>query len=113
MIPNLPVSDMVVTVKAREIQRALVAEMQRDTATAARHLLAAGHLELVLAEDYQAAGEDEMALRSKISAASCFWRAGLTPEASRLFGEVRRDHPEQSDTVAHLLGELARDYPPP
>ena len=46
------VSDMLVTVKSREIQRALLAEMRGDQAAAPRHFLAAAHLELVLAEDY-------------------------------------------------------------
>jgi hypothetical protein len=43
---------MLVTVKAREIQRGMLAEMRGDRADTERHLLAGAHLELVLAEDY-------------------------------------------------------------
>jgi hypothetical protein len=43
---------MLVTVKSREIQRALMAEIRRDRESATRHFLAAAHLELVLAADY-------------------------------------------------------------
>jgi hypothetical protein len=47
----VPVSDMLVTVKSRELQLGMLAEMRGDRTGAARHLLAAGHLELVLADD--------------------------------------------------------------
>jgi hypothetical protein len=113
MITNpVAVSDMLVTVKAREIQRALVAEMRQDKVAATRHLLAAAHLELVLAGDYQGIGDGEMVVRSKISAASCFWRAGLAAEANRLFAEIEQTYPDQAKTLADLRAELARDYAP-
>ncbi len=51
-MPSSPVSDMLVTVKSREVQRGMLAEMRGDRAAASRHLLAAAHLELVLADDY-------------------------------------------------------------
>jgi hypothetical protein len=41
-----------------------------------RHFLAAGHLALVLADDYEQVGETELAIRSRLSAGSCFWRGG-------------------------------------
>ena len=45
------VSDMLITVKSREVQRATLAEMRDDRKEAAKHFLAAAHLELVLADD--------------------------------------------------------------
>src|SRR5205823_6522007 len=52
------------TVKSREVQRALLAEMAGDRSGARRHFLAAAHLEMVLAEDYATAGAPELAIRS-------------------------------------------------
>ncbi len=66
-----PVSDMLVTVKSPEVQRALFAASAGDREAARRHVLAAAHLELVLAHDYDEAGGPDLALRSRISAASC------------------------------------------
>src|SRR5438094_236782 len=62
------VSDMLATVKSREVQRALLAEMAGDRAAATRHFLAAAHLEVVLAEDYAAAGAADLVLRAGLSA---------------------------------------------
>ena len=77
------VSDMLMTVKSREVQRGMLAEMQGDRSSAARHFLAAAHMELVLAADFDACGDTELAMRSRLSAASCFWRAGRLPDRSR------------------------------
>ena len=52
---------MLVTVKSREIQRAQFAEMAGNQEVARRHFLAAAHLELVLAHDYDEAGEPVLA----------------------------------------------------
>ncbi len=71
-----PASDMLVTVKSREVQRGMLAEMRGDRPSAARHFLAAAHLELVLAADFDEIGDADLAVRSRLSAASCFWRAG-------------------------------------
>src|SRR5207302_2092555 len=90
------VSDMTATVKSREVQRALLAEMAGDRAGAARHFLAAAHLELVLAEDYRQAGADDLALRSRFSAASCFWRAGDLARARSVLDALLDAHPEQA-----------------
>ena len=60
------VSDMLVTVKSRQIQRAMFAVRAGDREAARRHFLAAAHLELVLAHDYDLAGEPDLALRSRI-----------------------------------------------
>ena len=73
---HAPVSDMLVTVKSRELQRGMLAEVRGDRPDATRHFLAAAHLELVLADDYAQAGQAGLALHSHVSAASCFWRAG-------------------------------------
>ena len=105
-----PVSDMLVTVKSREVQRALLAEMRQDRAAAVRHFLAAAHLELVLADDYRQAGEGELALRSEMSAASCFWRGGEREEAEALLQSLLRAHPAQATEIQQVSEELAREY---
>ena len=105
------VSDMLVTVKAREVQRAMLAEMRGDRKEAAKHFLAAAHLELVLADDYAQAGQPELALRSGISAASCFWSAGDPDRARPLFEELRQAYPAQADAIREVVEELERDYP--
>jgi hypothetical protein len=101
-----PVSDMLITVKSREIQRGLLAEWARDNAGATRHFLAAAHLELVLAADYEQVGEDRLAFRSRLSAASCLWRAGQTTEARELFAALERETPGQAEEVRRTLGDL-------
>jgi len=90
------ISDMAATVKSREVQRALLAEMAGDRSAAARHFLAAAHLELVLAADYAAAGVEDLALRSRISAASCLWRAGEVARARTLLNELVQAVPTQA-----------------
>lgn len=107
---SFPVGDMAATVKSREVQRALLAEMAGDRAAAARHFLAAAHLELVLAEDYAQAGADDLALRSRLSAASCFWRAGQVGQARTLFDELIRRYPEQAGRIQQVVAELSQDY---
>src|SRR5262245_57778613 len=104
-----PVSDMLVAVKSREIQRGLLAEMRRDPA-AARDFLAAAHLELVRAEDYAAAGEPSLGQRSRISAASCFWRAGQIDRARQIFTDLLQADPSAADVQA-LQSELEQHYP--
>jgi hypothetical protein len=106
-----PVSDMLVTVKAREVQRGMLAELGSDPARAARHFLAAAHLELVLANDYSQAGQDDLALRSRLGAASCFWRAGQIESAHTLFDALVHDDPTQADNVERVRAELEQDYP--
>jgi hypothetical protein len=107
------VSDMLVTVKSREVQRAMLAEMRGDRKEAAKHFLAAAHLELVLADEYAQAGQPELALRSGISAASCFWSAGQQERARPLFDELLQSHPTQADVLRQVVEELERDYPVP
>ncbi len=107
-----PVSDMLVTVKSREIQRATFAEMAGDQETARRHFLAAAHLELVLAHDYDEAGEAALALRSRISAASCLWCGGEIAQGRQALETLRMQQPAQSTEIERVLAELTRDYPP-
>ncbi len=99
-------SDMLVTVKSREVQRATLAEMQGDTDRARRHLLAAAHLEQVLADDFEQAGDHDLAFRSMISAASCLWRAGQQEQAHEIFELLKRNSPARSDEVEQVEAEL-------
>lgn len=105
------ISDMLVTVKAREIQRGMLAEWQGQRASAARHFLAAAHLELVLANDYAEAGDKEAAYRSRISAASCLWRGGLSARAREELAALLRECPEQEHSVEEVLKDLVKTYP--
>jgi hypothetical protein len=108
-----PISDMLVTVKSRELQRAMLAEMRGDQTGAARHLLAAAHLELVLADDYAQADQWDLALRSRVSAASCFWRAGQSDQAHELFEAMIQEHPTQEHEIREVIAALEHDYPKP
>jgi hypothetical protein len=110
---HAPVSDMLVTVKSRELQRGMLAEMRGDRTGAARHLLAAGHLELVLADDYAQAGQLDLALRSRLSAASCFWRVGRSDHAHELFEATIQEHPAQEQEVREVIVALEPDCPTP
>jgi hypothetical protein len=100
------VSDMLVTVTSREIQRGVLAKMRGDRAQTERHLLAAAHLELVLADDYTRACNDDLAFRSRLSAASCFWRAGYPDRARPLFAGLAQDFPAQAAEVQEAVDEL-------
>jgi hypothetical protein len=103
-----PVSDMMLTVKSREVQRGMLAEMRNDRTGAARHFLAAAHLELVLASDYAEAGQEDLACRSRISAASCLWRAGRTAEAREQFDAAMREFPMRAAAIQQALVELEK-----
>lgn len=106
------VNDMLVIVKSREFQRAMFAEAQNDKPGASRHFLATAHLELVLAEDYRAVGDEYRVVRSLISAASCFWRGGQPEQGEFVFERIAREYPKETATVQELREELLRDYPP-
>lgn len=105
-----PVSDMLVTVKSRELQRGMLAEMRNDATSAARHFLAAAHLEMVLADDYAQVGQSDLALRSHLSAASCFWRAGDTEQARKCFAILMQENPRQKAAIQQIIAELENDY---
>jgi hypothetical protein len=97
---------MLLTVKSREIQRGLTAAMCGQLGDAKKHFRAAGHLELVLADDYEQAGETELARRSRISAASCFWRAGEDLDAQAILDELLQVDPSRAGEIQDLIGEL-------
>lgn len=103
--PGAEWSDMLVTVKSREMQRAMVAETWGDRVAARRHFLAAAHLELVLA------GDTQLAVRSRVSAGSCFWRGGEVQRAREQFGALIDDHPERAGEVQETVRELEQEEP--
>jgi hypothetical protein len=102
------VSDLTATVKSREVQRGQFAEMSGDHAAAARHFLAAAHLELVLAEDYAQSGPGDLALRSRIGAASCLWRTGDVAQSRTRFAAAAKDHPRQAAAIRQLVADLEK-----
>jgi hypothetical protein len=107
------VSDMLVTVKAREIQRALFAEMQADRDAAVRHFLAAAHLELVLAADYDELEEHNLAFRSRLSAVSCFWRGEQFDRARRLIEQLNEAYSGRSEAICKVVEDLETNVPLP
>ena len=100
------VSDMLITVKSREVQRGMSAAMGGRPSNARNHFLAAAHLELVLAGDYEEAGETELARRSRISAASCFWVAGETNEAQAIFDDLLQTEPQRAGEIQEVIDDL-------
>ena len=101
-----PVSELLIIVKSRDIQRAMFAEMAKDPDRAAPHFLAAAHLELVLADDYAEAGKDSLAFRSKLSAASCLWRGGESKRARAVFNTLIKEHPGKEQLITSAVAEL-------
>ena len=101
-----PVSDMLMTVKSREVQRGMLAEMRGDRPSAARHFLAAAHLELVLAADFDEIGDADLAVQSRLIAASCFWRAGDPLSARGLIENLLESHPERVVMIANHTSHL-------
>lgn len=106
-----PVSDMLVTVKSREVQRGMLAEMGHRETDARRHFLAAAHLELVLADDYEQAGDAELARRSRISAASCFWRGGDPDRAQAIFDALMAEAPDRVAEIGEIIRDLEQNGP--
>ena len=106
-------SELLVTVKAREVQRGAVAEMSGDGAAAVRHLLAAAHLELVLSDDYLAAGDEDLALRAGLSAISCFWRAGEKHQAQTTSEDLRESFPHRQNEIQQTVDELQQSCTSP
>jgi len=91
----------------------MLTEMRGDRTSAARYLLAAAHLELVLADDYEQSGQLDLAFRSRLSAASCFWRAGKPDQARELFEYMIQDHQTKEQAIREVIAALERDYPKP
>ncbi len=106
-----PVNNLLATAKSREVQRAMLAEMRGDRPRAELHFLAAGHMEMVMAADYASAGEDALSLRSRLSAASCFWRGGQPTQARTLFDSLLAAYPDRDAEIHQVMAELAQDYP--
>jgi hypothetical protein len=52
-----------------------------------------------------------LALRSGISAASCFWRAGHQDRTRPLLDDLRQAHAAQAVAIRKVVEELERDYP--
>jgi hypothetical protein len=108
---SFPVNNLLATAKSREVQRAMLAEMRGDRPAASLHFLAAAHMELVLAADYEHAGETDLALRSRLSAGSCLWRAGRPDQARAQLEALEQTHPAQAAEIRQVITELAQDYP--
>lgn len=106
MATKAPVSEMLVIVKAREIQRAMFAEMRNDRSEAVKHFLAAAHLEMVLADDYAAAGQRDHALRSQLSAASCLWKGGEDKQARTMFQSLIKKHASKAKLIRSAMADL-------
>jgi hypothetical protein len=84
----------------------MLAEMRGDRESATDHFLAAAHLEWVLASDYEEVGDPELALRSRLSAASCFWRAGQPDRARLLIDQLSQSDPSRSTMIQKVLEDL-------
>ena len=108
---SFPVNNLLATAKSREIQRAMLAEMRGEKPSASLHFLAAAHMELVLAADYDRAGEIDMALRSRLSAGSCLWRAGQAEQARTLFQSLMQANPSQVTEIQKIIADLTQEYP--
>jgi hypothetical protein len=108
---SFPVNNLLATAKSREVQRALLAEMRGERSNATLHFLAAGHMELVLAADYERAADTDLALRSRLSAASCFWRADHREQARSQFDSLLQAYPDRAAEIQKVLAELEHDYP--
>lgn len=108
---SFPVNNLLGTAKSREVQRAMLAEMRGEHLNASLHFMAAGHMELVLAVDYDLAEESDLALRSRLSAASCFWRAGQPNQARTLFDSLLQMCPARAAEIQKVMADLAQEYP--
>lgn len=108
---SFPINNLLATAKSREVQRAILAEMRGERSDAALHFLAAAHMEMVLAADYQRAGDNDLALRSRLSAGSCLWRAGRQDQARALFECLMQATPDQATEIQKILADLVQEYP--
>ena len=99
-------SELLVSAKSREVQRGMAAEMAADRIATVRHFLAAAHLDLVLFKDYLEAGNEELAIRSGLSAVSCFWRAGDQQQAAAAAAELSESFPLRNEEIQQVLDEL-------
>jgi ABC-type transport system involved in multi-copper enzyme maturation permease subunit len=100
------ISDMLVLVTSREVERGELAQTRGDTQNAIRHYLAAAHMCLVLAEEYADNAQFESALRSRKNAVSCFWRAGHTLQARLLLEELKQENQFLSQEIDGVVLDL-------
>jgi hypothetical protein len=110
-VVTAPVSDLLVTTKSREFQRAELADARGDRAAAIRHFLAAAHLELVLSTDYSVAGRKDLANRSLIGAASCFWRGGEYTRSREILSEMSATNGDGATLAADTIVDLEANFP--
>ena len=110
---NSSVSDMLVTVKSREIQGAYAWRRWADREAATRHFLAAAHLELVLAADYDEVQEPDLAFRSRLSAVSCLWRGEQFDRARRLIDQLNETYATRSESINKVVDDLEMNVPVP
>jgi len=106
----IPVNGLLEIAKSREVQRGMLAEMRGDRPGMERHFLAAAHLELVLANDYEGAGQNDLALRSRLSAASCFYRGGNPDQGRQVLEELVQNDPGTTAEVQQIMAELEQQY---
>ncbi|MBW3598086.1 MAG: hypothetical protein KY475_12510 [Planctomycetes bacterium] len=59
-----------------------------------------------MAGDYEQGGELELARRSRLSAASCLWRAGRSDEAQPIFDALAQADPARAAEVQEVLNDL-------
>jgi hypothetical protein len=88
---EMPVNDILVIAKSRQIQRGM---------------------ELVRGEDYAEAGDARLEFRSRLSAASCFWRAGKVAAARKHFASLRKDYPDRLRAIESAVSDLQQNSSP-
>jgi hypothetical protein len=65
----------------------------------------------VLADGYEQSGQLDLALRGRLSAASCFWRAGQPAHAFEIFEATVQKHPTQEQAIREVIATLEHDRP--
>ncbi len=65
----------------------------------------------MLAHDYDEAGEPDLALRSRISAASCLWSGGDIEQGRQALERLQVQYPAQTTAIAAVMAEPRREYP--
>jgi ABC-type transport system involved in multi-copper enzyme maturation permease subunit len=103
-------SQMLLAIKSHQIEEGASAETRGDKRMTVRHFLAAAHLELVLAEEYESRARYELAVETRKSAACCFWRAGDVAKARSLFEELRRGNRFLAREIDEVVRELERSH---
>jgi hypothetical protein len=64
---------------------------------------------LVWAHNYDEAGEPDLALRSRISAASCLWSGGAIEQGRLALESFQVQYPAQTTALVQVMAELTRD----